>query len=321
MREFVEMKKYFLIFCICNFANFDFANGAYFYADAVDSAIQKNFPSELQSAVASEYESQMDNDGNIDTSGMEQVCYAGKYDVSTSEGAAACANFVNEISNTCVYGTGSNLKYYTNPPNEDVKIRKCIFDKTIDYVFSYEKGFQQNPSDPGNRICDKNRKPLLDANGNYILGATNMGITTCASGLSVACIKNMTPLQARQYYWTRFYYKYGYYKLPIEVVAAVMELAVGGPGTVAAELRTAANVTNCGTNAVVNDCTAAAVTEYIEHHGVERFYQEITSLRAKKRSGKAKERALGVRGLSDLYIECGGRKRIFSTPNQATHSK
>jgi len=315
------MKKYFLIFCICNFANFNFANGAYFYADAVESAIQKTFPSELQSVVAAEYESQMDASGNIDTAGMEQVCYAGNYDVSTTQGATACANFVNTVADSCVYATGSGLKLYTNPQSEDDEIRKCIFDKTIDYVFAYEKGFQRTPSDPGNRICDKYGKPLKDENGNYILGATNMGITTCSSGLSVACIKNMTPQQARQYYWTRFYYKYRYYKLPIEVQAAVMELAVGGTGLVSAELRAAANIRNCGTESVINDCTAAAVTEYIEHHGVERFYQEIGNLRAQKRSGKAKERALGIQSLADLYITCGGQKRIFVTPNEATHSK
>ena len=315
------MKKYFLIFCICNFANFNFAGGAYFYADAVESAIQKTFPTELQSVVAAEYESQMDANGNIDTAGMEQVCYAGNYDVSTTQGAAACANFVSTLAGTCVYATGSGLKYYTNPQTTDEQIQKCIFDKTIDYVFAYENGFQRTPSDTGNRICDKYGRPLKDENGNYILGATNMGITTCASGLSVECIKNMTPLHARQYYWTRFFYKYGYYKLPIEVQAAVMELAVGGTGTVASELRAVVHPTGCGTGSVINDCTALAVNDYILHHGVEKFYQEMGNIRAKKRSGKAKERALGIQSLADLYITCGGQKRIFTTPNEATHSK
>ena len=305
MREFIEMKKYFLIFCILGFANIDFANAAYFYADALEDAIQNNIAQDLQSAVASEYEAQIDADGNISTDGMEQVCYAGNMDVSTADGAAACAAFVDNISNGCVYATGSSLKYYTNPQTDEERIKKCVFDKTIDYVISYEGGFQRNPNDAGNRICDKRGNPLKDEKGNYLLGATKMGITTCASGLSVLCIKNMTEKDARQYYWTRFYYKYGYYKLPVETLAAVMELAVGGTGTVAGELRAAAHIKNCGFATVIDDCIAEEVRKYIAENGVDKFYEDITALRAGKRSGKAKERALGVRRLSNLHKLCG----------------
>lgn len=299
-------KKIFLISGILLFANCNFALAAYFYADAVETAIQNFFPSDLQFNVAAEYEAQMDSAGNISTAGLEQVCYAGGFDVSTESGAESCNNFVNEMSNSCVYATGSGLTYYTNPTTAEEKVKKCVFDKAIDYVFEWENGFQRDPNDAGNKICDANMKPLKDANGKDLLGATNMGITTCASGLSVYCVQKMTEKDARHYYWTRFYRKYGYYKLPASAIAAVMELAVGGTGTVANELRGAANVTGCGTSPVVNDCTAEAVSNFINKNGVDAFYKNIATLRANKRTGKQRERALGIQKLSTAYKTCGG---------------
>jgi hypothetical protein len=117
-------------------------------------------------------------------------------------------------------------------------------------------------------------------------------------------VENMTENQARQYYWTRFYRKYGYYKLPVEALAAVMELAVGGTGTVASELRATANITECGTGSVINDCMAEAVKRFIDENGVDAFYKTITTLRADKRGARSKARALGVQELSNAHIEC-----------------
>lgn len=299
------MKKIALFFTICFLTNISVGFCAYFYADAVENAIQTSFSANVQEAVATEYEAQMNpNTGEIDTDGIFNVCYAGGFDVTTEEGAQNCANFVDLATNSCVYATGNSITYYTNPTTEEQKVRKCVFDATMDYVFSYEKGFQRSPNDMGNRICDKFGHPLKDAEGNYLLGATNLGITTCSSGLSVECIRKLTEKDARNYYWTRFYWKYGYHRLPIETLAAVMELAVGGTGTVAAELRQVANITNCGKSAVVDDCVADAVKKYVNEHGVNKFYENITTLRANKRTAKAKERALGVRNLSDLHIKC-----------------
>jgi hypothetical protein len=85
-----------------------------------------------------------------------------------------------------------------------------------------------------------------------------------------------------------------------------MELAVGGPGTVARELKEAANVSGCGSSPVVNDCTAKAVNNFINQYGVNTFYKNITTLRANKRKGKPRERALGVQSLSDAHKKCGG---------------
>jgi len=226
--------------------------------------------------------------------------------VATEDEPEDSDNSTNKKNTNCVYTSGNGLKFYTNPTTKEEKVKKCVFDKAIDYALKWEKGFQRTPNDPGNRICDSKMNPLKDENGNYLLGATNMGITTCASGLSVECIKNMTEKDARQYYWTNFYRKYGYYKLPASAIAAVMELAVGGPGTVAKELKEAANVSGCGSSPVVNDCTAKAVSDFINKHGVNTFYKNITTLRANKRKGKPRERALGVQSLSNAHKVCGG---------------
>lgn len=303
------MTRTILISFVFVLLNISSGNCAFFYADALEQTIQEEFSEELQSLVASEYEAQMDAAGNIDVAGMEQVCYAGGYDVSTEEGAEKCQKFVKKVSSKCVYTRGSGLRYYNNPQNDDEKIKKCVFDKTMDYVFNWEKGFQQTAKDSGNRICDSKGNALKDKNGNFLLGATNLGITTCASGLSVNCVKNITRPLARQYYWTRFYRKYGYYKLPVEAIAAVMELAVGGTGTVASELKSVLG-TNCNASNVINDCLANTTKEYIERNGVNDFYEKITQLRANKRSGKAKERALGVMELVNLHTQCANELGI-----------
>lgn len=297
------MKKMFLIFALFVFANSNFAKGAYFYADAVEQAIQQEFAPELQSVVASEYEAQMTANGYIDTAGFENVCYAGGYNVAAEEGSKKCENFKKRIVNTCVYAKSAGLVHYTNPATEEEKIRKCVFDKTMDYVFSWEKGFQQSKTDSGNRICDGNGNPKKDKNGDFLLGATNHGVTTCASGLSVSCIKKMTQEDAKKYYWTRFYWKYGYHRLPVEALGAVMELAVGGTRTVADELRSVVP-NQCEKNNVISDCVAQAVQAYIDENGVDVFYEKMSNARARKRSGKSKTRAEGITELAHAHEEC-----------------
>lgn len=250
------MKKAFLIFCVLFFENIGDIRAAYFYSDVVEHAIQTSFPSDVQADVAAEYEAQMDpNTGEIDTNGILNVCYAGGFDVTTENGAADCANFVQSMSNACPYTVSgtvyddkgnkilkdtdprSFIEYYTYPRTNEEKLRKCMLDKTIDWAIKSkeegggdEGGFQQTPSDKGNRICDKDGNPLKDSKGDYILGATNFGITTCASGLSVECVKNMTKEDAKKYYWTRHYMKMRYYRLPIEIQALVMEMSISGIG-------------------------------------------------------------------------------------------
>ena len=250
------MKKTLLIFCLISLANLNSASGAYFYSDVVEQAIQTSFPSEVQADVAAEYEAQMNPDtGEIDTNGIMNVCYAGGFDVTTDDGAAECANFVQTMAGTCPYTISgavydnngdkilkdtdprSFIDYYNNPQTNEEKLRKCVLDKTIDWAIKSaaegggnEGGFQQTRSDKGNRICDKNGNPLTDSAGHYLLGATNFGITTCASGLSVACIKNMTKADAKKYYWTRHFMKMRYYRLPIEIQALVMEMSISGIG-------------------------------------------------------------------------------------------
>lgn len=241
---------------ICFFANISAGFCAYFYADVVEQAIQTSFPADVQADVAAEYEAQMNpSTGEIDTDGIMNVCYAGGFDVSTEDGAADCNAFVQTMAGTCPYTTSgiiydksgnqiskdidsrSFIDYYNNPQTNEEKLRKCISDKTIDWAIKSkaegggnEGGFQQTRSDVGNRICDKNGRPLTDANGNYLLGATNFGITTCSSGLSVSCIKNMTKDDAKKYYWTRHYMKMRYYQLPIEIQALVLEMSISGIG-------------------------------------------------------------------------------------------
>lgn len=304
------MKKIALFFTICFFTNIAVSFGAYFYADAVEQAIKNTFSSEVQADVAAEYEAQMDADGNIDAAGIEQVCYAGGFDVSTDEGAENCAMFVQTMSDTCPYvvsgfvydeygikiseekDSRSFIDYYTSPKTDEEKLRKCIVDKTIDWAIKSEAeggggegGFQQTISDSGNRICDKQGNPLKDENGNYLLGATNFGITTCSSRLSVACVKNMTKDDAKKYYWTRHYMKMRYYQLPIEIQALVLEMSISGIGNAGKDFRCSLNgephiwgnypvMTNDPVNAL-KDWESEYDKEYNEHNAFKRRYNGI----------------------------------------------
>ena len=194
------------------FANTSNVWAAYFYADALIDAVQETFPQNLWADVANEYVAQMNpTTGEIDEVGMSNVCYVGGMDVATADGAEKCSNFVNIVASKCMYAYRAGKHLYTNPQTAEQKIQKCIFDDAIDFALSYERGFQQTPSDPGNRICGPDGKPIKGADGKYLLGATKYGITTCASGLSVECIRRMTVADAKLVYWTRHYYKYKYY--------------------------------------------------------------------------------------------------------------
>ncbi len=300
------MKKIVLIFCALMFANISVGFGAYFYADAVEQAIQQEFPEYLQSSVANEYEAQMNqNTGEIDERGMYNVCYAGGYDVSTESGAENCSNFVKILEKTCVYTQGSSYKYYTNPTTREQRIDKCLFDKAMEISFKYEGGLQQNVNDPGSRICDENGNPLREANGNFKVGATKYGITTCYTHLPLDCVKNMTKQQALSYYWTHLFYGYGYYKLPPVVRAAVMQFAVAGVGKVANELKQVVGAMNCK-DAKINDCIYDAVKNYLDTKGVIKFHEELCNLHAKpfKVGGKYWQRAMDTKKLSSAYEDC-----------------
>ncbi|MFQ6760468.1 MAG: glycosyl hydrolase 108 family protein [Alphaproteobacteria bacterium] len=305
------MKKLILIFCSVFFANTSNVWAAYFYADALTDAIQETFPSNIWSDVANEYMAQMNpTTGEIDAAGMNNVCYVGGMDVATADGAEKCDAFVKNIASKCVYAYKAGKILYTNPQTEEQKIQKCIFDDAIDYALIYENGFQQTPSDPGNRICGPDGKPIKDKNGDYLLGATKYGITTCASRLSVECIRKMTVADAKLFYWTRHYYKYKYYNLPPQVLAAVMQLSVGGVGIAAAELRETVGA-NCGATSVMTDCVANAVNQYLETHTLEEFYNAISNKRAAKRSGQARERALLMSSaLKDSYLRCAAKYKF-----------
>lgn len=298
------MKKIFISFYILFFSNVSCVWGAFFYADALEQAIQEEFSEDLQSLVAGEYVAQMNQaTGEIDVNGMENVCFVGGYDVSNPAGADKCKKFVKKVKNKCVYTTGDSIKKYTNPKTRQEKMRKCIFDKALDFAFSYEGGFQQDPNDTGNRVRDKDGNLLKDKNGNFVLGATKYGITTRASGLSVECVKKMTETNARHYYWTRYFYKYQYYTLPDEVLAIVMQFALAGPGVVAPEIKETVGAQSCS-GVVINNCILDAVNKYIDENGVKSFYDTISALRAEKRSGTKKLRAENSVNLISAYDEC-----------------
>ena len=305
------MKKLLLIFCGVFLANVSSAWAAYFYADALTEAIQQEFSQNLWVDISNEYMAQMNpTTGEIDEVGMSNVCYVGGYDVATADGAKKCEEFVNLVASKCPYAYSAGKDLYTNPQTVEQKIQKCIFDDAIDYALSYEQGFQQTPSDLGNRICDEKGNPIKDKTGKYLLGATKYGITTCATGLSVECVKKMSIDDAKMLYWTRHYYKYKYYNLPPQVLAAVVQFSVGGVGMVAAELRDTVGA-NCGATAVMTDCVVSAVNRYLETHSVADFYQQISNKRAAKRSGKAKERALRVPAeLGNSYQRCVDKYKV-----------
>ena len=300
------MKKIVLFFCTIFFVNASNVYAAYFYADALTDAVQETFPQNLWSDVANEYMAQMNpTTGEIDEAGMANVCYVGGYDISTDTGAEKCDAFVKNVASKCVYAYSAGKNLYTNPQTAEQKIQKCIFDDAIDYALTYEQGFQQTRSDPGNRICGPDGKPIKDNRGDYLLGATKYGVTTCASRLSVDCIKKMSVADAKLLYWTRHYYKYKYYNLPPQVLAAVVQFSVGGIGTVAGELRDTVGATRCEKTSVMTDCVVDAVKKYLGSHTLDEFYNAISNKRAAKRSGKARERALRVPAeLGNSYQRC-----------------
>lgn len=303
------MRKVFLTFCALFLANVSVGWGAYFYADGVEQAIRETFPENFQSVVAEEYEAQMNpQTGEIDEQGIYNVCYAGGFDVSTVIGAEQCADFVGALADKCVYTKGDSLKYYNNPTTREEKIRKCVFTKAIDLALSYEGGLQQNINDPGSRVCDEKGKPELDENGHYKRGATNFGITTCYTRFSVDCVKRMTKQDAINYYWTYLFYGYKYYTLPGDAMAAVMQLAVGGVGKVAKELKQAVGATHCS-NVVIDDCIRNAVSKYIVANGADKFYDTICNLRAKSfaRGTNLWQRAIDTKKLSSAYTDCAAK--------------
>ncbi|MFQ6777942.1 MAG: glycosyl hydrolase 108 family protein [Alphaproteobacteria bacterium] len=298
------MKKVFCYFLFGGLAFVGDANAVFFYADAVENAIKESFAENIQQQVASEYEAQMNPlTGEITEYGLYNVCYAGGADVSTAKGAEKCAGFIEVIQNTCVYSSGNGLGLYKNPITPEDKLKKCIFDKALDFAFDYEGEFQQNPKDIGNRICEKDSmKPIKDKNGNYLLGATKYGITTCASKLSVECIKKMTKYEARTYYWTHFYRKYRYYALPSELLAIVMEYSLGGVGTVRDEIALVTGK-SCSSS-VINDCVIDGINEYLQNNSIQDFYEKMRELRVAKRTGQQKRRAEASIELLNAYQEC-----------------
>lgn len=345
------MKKIFLIFAAMSFANIHMGYAEYFDSYALESVINEEFPSDLQSVVAAEYVAQMDENGEIDADGFANVCYAGGYDISTEDGAKKCNDLAEKTrsrkpkysapysnpgqcktwnyqaaSNNCRYVTKGGLSEYTKPTTARQRLQKCIFDKTMDFViYDWEKGFQQDKTDPGNRICDKNSRALytdgtvvdtknIDLDKTIQLGATKFGITTCHSGLSVECVCVMDEMAARKYYWTSYFKTYKYDTLPPQAMAMIMELSVGGVGKAASELRTVLKSKSvldreCKDSVIITECIVEAVEKYLEKYGVQKFYDAMGEERAKKFNKKAShhKRAQAAKKLSSAYTECGGK--------------
>ena len=342
------MKKYFLIFTAISFMNISDGMCEYFTASNLEKTIAQEFTVDVQPVVINEYEAQMDPDtGEIDEQGFYNVCYAGGYDVSTETGTEQCSNFLNELEDNepqytaeypksekaCAKNGNPALtegcKYsdyaqsYNNPTTTDEKIRKCILNKTVDWAIdNYEGGFGQRRKDSGNRICDANGNALyedgsivdvknINPNKKIQLGATKFGVTTCYTGLSVKCICGMTKTNAKQFYWGMAK-KYGYFKLPQELFASIVQFSFAGVGTVRSDFNKIFG-TQCGW--VVDDCHINSLkAKYYDKEGnllTEKFYEDICNAHAKRFIKKGKiaypkhhERALRTKELKKIHGEC-----------------
>ena len=309
------MKKIFLTFCAMFFASVSGGFCAYFYADALEQVIQETIPADLQMSVANEFEAQMNPEtGEIDEQGMYNVCYVAGFDVNTASGAAECGAFVNAVSNKCVYASGNTVHLFDNPVEKEDKVQKCLFLRAMKLAMEYEQGFQQTPGDKGSCICRFNGTDFdpLDENGNVVRvkdcahGGTNFGVTTCFTGLSTQCVKNMTQLDAYRWYWTHMFYGMGYNKLPWALRAGVMQLAVAGTGVVAGELKSVVGAQKCG-GSKITDCILNAVNKYMETHTAQEFYNTICEKRKNRYNvswTKYRTRAERTKGLVTAYSDC-----------------
>ena len=121
---------------------------------------------------------------------------------------------------------------------------KANFKKTIEYIFSEEGGFVDNPRDPG--------------------GATNMGITLNTLSawrghpVSPQDVRELTPTDASKIYQQQFWNKIDGDNLPSGVDYAVFDFAVNsGPGRAAKMLQATANQHEDG---VIGAQTIAAIS-------------------------------------------------------------
>lgn len=342
MREFIEMKKIFLIFLTVYFANMHAGKCEYFYSSSLERTITNEF-AEKASAVMDAYITNMDPDtGEIDENGFYNVCYAGGYDVATEKGAEQCANFLEKLQDDkpkysapkyeaaqcpksgvpaltkgCKYISTNNLKVYNNPATDAEKLQRCILIKTVDWAIdNYEGGYQHTTNDRGSTIC-KGGKPVytdgtvgdwknLDPNKTIELGATKFGITTCYNEFSIDCVCGMGKLHAKHYYWN-IARNHGYFKFPIEVVAPIIQFSISGVGRVKTDLNKILGTKCSGT--VMGDCQLNAFNnKYYTNDGklrVQDFYNDICNAHAPK-STKSKNyrRAMETKGLIRFYDEC-----------------
>lgn len=259
-----------------------FGQNFVFTADEVTEAMNHFVPTELYAQTAAEYEAQMDPDtGAIDENGLNNVCYAAGFDVSTADGAANCAGFINAAitQRDCATVSGCNYGSLPNLSPTDDATRYCIFNKTMEFVLDWEKGLNESESLAGNE------------NGNV----TNYGITSQYSGLSVDCVRCMTWKQARAWYWTNMYKKFHIDKMPAEVSAPLMQFSVQHNGYVLKEtkeimfndarVKESEEVQNACSASQLNpknyantffqNCSQTAGKKYVELNGGKAFFDAI----------------------------------------------
>jgi hypothetical protein len=278
-----------------------------FSADEVIEAMNHFVPNELYSQTAAEYEAQMDPDtGAIDEDGLYNVCYVAGFDVSTVDGAAKCAGFINAAITQrncadvvgCVYGHAPSAS-----SEAESRARMCIFNETMKYVLDWEKGLNESSGLKGNEY------------GNV----TNYGITSQYSKLSVDCVRCMTWRQAQNWYWANMYQKFHLDEMPVYVSAPLMQFSVQHNGVVlketkeimfgdarvkkSEEVQNACSVSQLNpanyTNTFFKGCSQTAGKKYVELNGGQAFFDAIVDKEivywSNKNLSKYVRRAKGVR--------------------------
>lgn len=269
-----------------------------------------------------------ENNFNASVTGINNVCSVGMY-------SEWCKDFVNTVidSHNSMFSGDDDCKNfdysqcykikpqsnYTNPQTNSDKLRKCVFDKAVDWMLNGpEKGAQRSSGDAGN--------VYIDAQGNRMRGATNWGITTASTNWHPCCVLRLSKEDAKYYYWNDYFMGYGYHRLPLEVQAVVMQLSAGGTGVTYSEILRAANCSTdqCGSGNVVGPKTATAVENHVRQYGAygeNGFNKRITEERKKDRANTSLSEHYSERAqeaynkLNYAYEECKKQRGIFSLCN------
>ena len=274
-----------------------------------------------------------ENNFKASVTGIENVCSVGMY----SEWCKDWVGTAVELHNSLVGGDDDckNFDYsqcykikpqsnYTNPQTNSDKLRKCVFDKAVDWMLSgYEKGAQRSSGDAGN--------VYIDAQGNRMRGATNWGITTQSTNWHPCCVLRLSREDAKYYYWNAYFMGYGYHRLPLEVQAVVMQLSAGGTGYTYNEILRAADCSReqCGSGTVVGPKTATAVENHVRQYGAygeNGFNKRITEERKKDRANTSLSEHYSERAqeaynkLNYAYEQCKKQFGI-SSPCDTGYSK